>query len=1093
MQMKRHSKKGRLKHAGMVLLIVLAFATADAQTITLSLNNATLEKTFREVEQQVHHRFVYTTEMLEGTKPVSITIKGASLEKALEVIFRNQPLEFSVDEGFIRVRYKTHAVPERMEVSGRVMNEDGEVMSHVSISTKPSGRFAVTDETGGFLLHQVEVNETLVFTSVGYADKIVQLEGQRAITVQMSISVSELDKTVVIAYGTTSRRLSTGNVTKVSGAEIEQQPVNNVMAALSGRVPGMVVTQTSGVPGAAFTIQIRGRTTLDALLSANDPLIVIDGVPFAPGNSVVSQTTSAANNPKQQSEGGISPLNSINPADIESIEVLKDADATAIYGSRGANGVILITTKKGKAGKSRFDLNVYTGAGKVTRTMDMMNTQQYVAMRKEAFANDGVTPTVSNARDLLVWDTTRYTDLKKLFIGGKAHTTNVQANYSGGNANAIFLVGAGYRKETTVFPGDLSDQAGSLHFAFTNHSTNQKFTLQLTGNYSYQVNRLLRTDLTSYINLPPNILLYDSLGKPNWSENGGAYTSVFSTTPAAELLKTYSFQSENLIQNLSIGYRLFKGMHLKSSFGYNSYKGEDVVNIPKASLPTTSSTLASSNFGNTSIKSWITEPQIDYLTEIGAGRLTVLIGASLQEVVNKAGYTSATNYTNDLLLNSMAAAGALNSSNDYQQYRYEAVFGRLRYELKKRYLLNLTGRRDGSSRFGPRRQFANFGAVGAGWIFSEEGFAKKALKFLSYGKLRGSYGITGNDQIGNYRFLKLWTNTSAPYQGMPGLAPVSLFNPDFGWEINKKAEGAIELGFLKDHLLFSLSYYQNRSSNQLVSYILPIQTGFGSVVKNLPALVKNEGAEVTVTIQHVETKRFGWESVFNIAGNRNRLVSFPGLSSTSYASLYVEGQPLSLIRKYRYLGVDATTGIYRFEDVNKDGLLSTADYQVLGSSEPKFYGGFQNRFRWKGFELDVFLEYRKQRGSNYLTFQNKAPGVTGLNQPLVILERWQKAGDIAPVQRFTQSVTTAYTAVFNLLNSDGVYSDASYIRFKNVSLYYSLPLVTVKKAGLESCRVYVTGQNLVTLTRYKGADPETQNLYRLPPLKILTCGIQIKL
>jgi TonB-linked SusC/RagA family outer membrane protein len=1067
----------------------------SAQSISIRLKKVSLETAFREIEKRIPQRFVYTSEMMEESRAVSLDVKDVPLPGVLKLLFEGQGLDYSMDEHFIKVRFReVGAVVSRQRgIEGRVSDERGEALEGVTVRSG-SGQMTATDDEGHFRLRQVEENEVLIFTSIGYAEKSVVVGEERFLDIHMSISVSELDKTVIIAYGITSQRLNTGNVVKVKGEDISRQPVGNVLGALEGRVPGMVVTQNSGVPGAGYNVQIRGRSSLDLNLSNNDPLIVIDGVPFAPGNSVVSVNTSAANNPRKQSEGGISPLNSINPEDIESVEVLKDADATAIYGSRGANGVILITTKKGAAGKTRFTMNLYTGAGSVTRSMDMLNTQQYVLMRREAFANDGVVPTASNARDILLWDTTRYTDLKTMLTGGMARTTDVQGSVSGGTNSIHFLAGAGYRKEGTVFPGEFANQIGTMHFAFTNRSANQKFSIALTGNYSYQVNELMRTDLTNYINLPPNVLLYDSLGRPNWSEKGGSYTSFFSTSPASELLKKYRFQSENFIQTLNVSYQVFKGLNVKCSFGYNSYKSDDVLTIPKAAIPTSSSVLASSNFGNAVIRSWISEPQLSYEFGIGKGRLNLLAGGTLQENVNKSLGITGTNYTNDLLLNSTAAAGALSSNTGYQQYRYSAVFARVHYNWQSRYLFNLTGRRDGSSRFGPDRQFANFGAVGTAWIFSNEGFFKKALGFISYGKLRGSYGITGNDQIGNYRYIDLWTNTVQGYQGQPGLMPTSLFNPDFEWEINQKKEGALDLGFLKDRMLVSVAAYENKSRNQLVSYVLPVQTGFSSVVRNLPALVRNSGVEMVLSVKAIRKERFQWESVFNISRNRNQLVSFPGLAGTSYASQYLEGESLNLIRKYRYLGVDPGTGIYQFEDVNKDGQLSSSyDYQVLGVTDARFYGGFQNNILYKGIGFEVFLDFRKQKGLNYLQFQTQAPGMAGVNQPLVVLERWQKPGDVARIQKFTQSFGAAAIAANNLASSDAIYSDASFIRFKTVSLSYQLPAEWLKKRGMQALRFHITAQNLFTVTGYEGADPETQNLYRLPPLRTMVAGIQISL
>jgi TonB-dependent SusC/RagA subfamily outer membrane receptor len=430
----------------------------------------------------------------------------------------------------------------------------------------------------------VEEKAVLLVSSIGYRSQEVPVDGKNFLEIRLSMVVSPLDETVVVAYGTTTQRLNTGNVGRLQAKEIEMQPVSNVLAALEGRIPGVLITQSSGVPGSAFKVEIRGQTALDLNLSRNDPLFIIDGVPFAPGNGNLSQINSAANytDPFKGLQGGISPLNNINTADIESIEVLKDADATAIYGSRGANGVILITTKKGKAGDTRVRLNMYRGTSTVSRTMDMLNTEQYVAMRKEAFANDNITPNATNAPDILLWDNNRYTDLKKLLIGGHAHSHDVQASVSGGSNRTRFLMGAGLHRETTVYPGDLDDTRASGHVNINHSSANEKLSIQFSGYFSRDENRLPTTDLTNFINLPPNIKLYDSAGGVNWKEGGIAFSSVNSfSNPLAELLKEYSVETENLLSNVQINYRLFKRLNLRASLGYNTVNTEETSTRPK--------------------------------------------------------------------------------------------------------------------------------------------------------------------------------------------------------------------------------------------------------------------------------------------------------------------------------------------------------------------------------------------------------------------------------------------------------------------------------------------------------------------------------
>jgi TonB-dependent starch-binding outer membrane protein SusC len=989
-------------------------------------------------------------------------------------------------------------IPPGQILTGKVTDDQGNPLPGATVKIKGTGEVAITDHNGLYKLGKVSDQSILVASFIGYETQEVKATDSLN-EIHLLVSHGKLDEVLIQAYGTTTKRLNTGDITKVSAADISSQPVSNVLAALEGRVPGMSITQTSGVPGSSFNVQIRGQSVLDNSLSNNNPLIIIDNVPFEQGIAPTNQLTSAANNPTSISSGGLSPLNSINPADIESVEVLKDADATAIYGSRGANGVILITTKKGKAGATKVSLTANSGLSNTGRMMPMLNTQQYIAMRKEAFANDGlmISSNPSDpgyAPDLTLWSTTRYTDFEKLLIGNTAHTNDFQGSISGGNINTQFMIAGGYQRQTTVYPGDFADGVASMHFSINHTSTDKRFTLQLTGLYSSDKNTMPSTDLTRYINLPPNLKLRDSTGNLAWQDNGVVYNTLGNgdiINPLSLLQQQYTSINENLLGNLQLSYKIVKGLVFRTSLGYNVFHSDETSLMPSTSIDPNSGLLPSSSFANSVTKSWIIEPQLEYTRTTANDKLSILLGNTLQDKSGQTISLYGSNYDSDLLLNSIAAAGNITASNDFVQYRYTAFFARINYNLKDKYIFNLTGRRDGSSRFAPDKQWANFGAAGAAWIFSSESFIKDNLPFLSFGKLRSSYGITGNDQIGDYKFLNLWTNTANTYNGLSGLYPQSLYNPNYSWEINKKLEVAVDLGFLKDDILFSASWYSNRSDNQLISYSLPSQTGFFNVVKNFPGLVSNTGLELVLTTKNIHKKDFSWTTSFNITIPKNELLAFPGLSSSSYASQYVIGQSLHLIYALKYTGVDPQTGLYTFEDKNKDGQLTTADYQVLGNTDPKFYGGLQNNITYKQFDLSFFFEFRKQMGFSYLNQLATTPPGWIYNQPEIVESRWQQPGNHSSIQQFTSGYTNAYTAISYLSLSNGIYTDASYIRLKNVSLSYRLPAAWISKYHISNCRLFLQAQNLLTITKYVGADPETQNLYVLPPLRTIVGGLQL--
>jgi len=870
-----------------------------------------------------------------------------------------------------------------------------------------------------------------------------------------------------------TKRVSTGTVSKVTAAEISKQPVSNPLAALAGRVSGMTVTQTNGNPGAAVNIQIRG---INSISQGSSPLFIIDGIQFS--NSYLGPVTAEL----QGSNRGQSPFASINPADIESIEVLKDADATAIYGSRGANGVVLITTKKGRSGKTKVDANVYSGVGKVTRKMSFLSTQDYIAMRKEAFKNDGREMTTLNAPDVLLWDNNRYIDWQKLLIGGTANYLNANISLSGGNAQTQFLLAANYNKETSVFPGSGNDKRAGFHLNLSHTSADNKFSVNTNVSFTNDNNLLPQYDLTNLINLSPNSPNpYDSLGNLNWSENGASYLN-----PLSNIFSTTKNITDNLITGLKLRYKVLPGLDFVVSGGLNFIQFNQVFLYPKAAQNPAYAPFTYSLFGNTTTRSWLVEPQINYNKALGRGKLDVLIGSTFQKNISNVTRINAYGFANDGLITAPAFASSVTSTNSIIDYRYEALFGRISYNLSGKYLFNLTGRRDGSSRFGPGKQWANFGSVGAGWVFSEERFIREGFRWLSFGKLRGSYGVTGNDQIGDYQFRDNYSNASYPYQGQAGYIPSRLFNSNYAWEKNKKAEVAIELGFFHDRLFFTTNFFQNRTGNQLINYKIPTQTGFANILRNFDAVIENKGWEFELTLKNISHKDFNWTTSFNVSIMRNKLKSFPGLESSSYAATLAIGRPVGIVKTLDVTGVNKESGEYEF-----NGVSIPKDRTFINDLTPKYFGGLANDISYKGLSISFLFQFMVKNGYNYNKTLSSPPGGAS-NIPTYLLARWQNKGDLTEVQRFTTS-GSAYTAYQNyVFYSNGVISNASYVRLKNLSVSYALPK---KFLNALEARIYVQGQNLLTLTGYKGLDPETADFTgaSLPPLKVWTAGIQVTL
>ncbi len=963
-------------------------------------------------------------------------------------------------------------------VRGTVVDEVNErPLDGTSIRLLGGRIVGITDSLGNFSLSVDNRRGILVFSRTGCEKKEVPFdlntELKEGFKVRLKQLSNSLDDVQVIGYGTVSRRLNTGSVVSVNGSEIAKQPVSNPLASLAGRVPGMTVAQNSGNAGSRITVQIRGR---NSIAQGSEPLFLIDGVPF-PNSQLNGGMTALAN-------GGQSPMNNINPQDIESIDVLKDADATAIYGSRGANGVVLITTKKGQQGVMRGGANVFHGIGKVNPRLNLLNTEQYLMMRREAFANDRIEPTGINAPDLLLWDTTRYTDWQEYLIGGTAHFTNANFSLSGGGELTQYLVGANYNRQGAVYPGRYYNNRGGASMSVTHRSADKRFSAMFSSNFSIDNNELPGNDLTGSITLPPNHpVLFDDHGNLVWEENGGTFSN-----PLSYLKRKTSARTDNLLANANLQYRLLDGLIVRVTGGYNLIQLDQIDTWPAAAIDPNSSSIApNTSVSNARSKSWIIEPQLEYSLQSDRHRFNVLLGTTMQSDVRNMQLVEASGFPNDGVMEAIAFASQIDGESSKVDYRYQALFGRVNYNYDGKYLFNLTGRRDGSSRFGPDRKVANFGALGIGWIFSEESLLQDRLAFLSFGKLRGSYGVTGNDQIGDYQYLDNYGAVSYPYQGEIGYLPARLFNSDYSWERNNKLEFGLELGFLSDRIQFASNWFRNRSDSQLVNYRLPSQVGFSSILRNYGALVENSGWEFVLSANPKLGNNFLWTTSINVSFNRNKLLEFPGLETSSYANTLVIGQPLSVRKHFQFIGVDPTSGQYTF-----NGTVVPTDQTVLFDPTPKYFGGFNNDFSFKGWNLSFLLQFVKQEGYNYYQgfSTGSAPGIRR-NQPLEVLDRWQSEGDQAKFQRFT-TTGEALRAYNNFVNySDGVLTDASFVRLKNLHLSYRLPPTLLSKLRCRSLRIYAQGQNLFTITNFLGMDPETGATSTLPPMAVYTIGLNL--
>lgn len=1096
----------------MLLLFVVFQFPVLAQTrtqssekkITIQVRNTAIKDIFKNITEQTGLFFMGSNNQLDLSEKISLFVKNKNIEHVLDKILVTRGFTWVIKNNVVTIvkkidpseNYGVDVNDTLVTIKGSVTTEEDGFLPSATVLIKGTSKGTTTNSNGQFILSNIPDKSIVSISYTGYETQEFRINGAETLIVRLKRTIGSLDETIVIAYGTSSRRYLTGSVGKVKGEDISKQPISNPLAGLQGRVAGLTITQQTGVPGGGFRVSIRGTNSLrnsagdyQNRTSGNEPLYIIDGIPyFSTPQSMTQVSTSNAIYPFGS---GANPLNSINPSDIESVEILKDADATAIYGSRGANGVIIITTKKGGKGKMNVEANFNTGFGRVTRKMDLLNTDQYLEMREEAFKNDGTATYPANAYDINgTWDKNRYTDWQKELIGNTAKNSDGQISVSGGNEYTQYRFGGGFHKETTVFPGEFSFQRFNGSLSLNNTSANGKLKSGIAALYSYNTSDLLSQDLTKRaLTLSPNSpSLFDSNGDLNFEDNTFQNPLVYTRQP-------YRANTYTLITNGNIGYEIINGLILKANFGYTNTSMKQVLKIPISSLNPSlpdAQKINRATFQNGTVTSWNVEPQILYSVNFSSRhKLNFLLGTTFQRETTESLNQSASGFISEELMDNVSAVPASNVTNTFSNslYSYNALFARINYMYKNKYVVNLNGRRDGSSRFGPGRQFANFGSVGGAWLLSEEPFFKDNINFLTFCKLRASYGITGSDQIPDYGFYDTYTTSGAgQYQNNAGLRPAQLANKDYSWETTKKMDIGLETAILNGKISFSSVYFLNRSSNQLVGYPLPSNTGFQTVQFNLPATVENSGFEFDINSTNIQTKNFRWSTSFNLSIPKNRLVSYPNLEGSSYATSYVVGEPLAIMRVYHYLNVDPQTGLHTTLDVDKNNVYNFSDRIINRFTGQKYFGGISNSISYKNLQLDFLFQFVGQDASNYI-LNYGMPGEFS-NFPVEVMNRWQQPGDVTNIQKF--SASKSIIEYYNYVFSDAAISDASFLRLKNLSIIYSMPEAFCNSIGLGSLKVYMTGQNLLTITNYRGLDPETQGV-TLPPLTMANFGVKVTL
>lgn len=962
-------------------------------------------------------------------------------------------------------------VAEPVIVTG-IVTSKGSPLPGVTVAVKGTQQATLTDASGRFKINVGDASRVLIFRYVGYVSKEVTVGANPNVTIDLQEDAKSLNEVVVVGYGTQNRRDLTSSISSVKGSDIANVPVTNLDAALQGKVAGVQVVQNSGSPGDETYIRIRGN---GSLFGENRPLYVIDGVPM---NNIPAGVSPLGGDGQR-----ITATNDINPNDIESIDVLKDAAATAIYGSRAANGVILITTKKGKPGRDKFNFNVYTGVSEVTKRLPLLNATQYVDLitQERANANLPVDPTIVNTGNNTDWQNA---------IFRKAPISEYNLSISGGDNKTSHYLSFGYLDQTGTIVGlqHFKRLNGRISFDFM-ATDNLKIGISVNGTHS--VNNRMDNNfsgasvLANALIMNPNFPIYNADGTYYYDANRRAVNPVM----LANNLRFLSIV-DRYVGNVYGEYTIIPGLKFKTSFGMDN---QGVQDDRYQSILVNGNNPASGAADFFTQLLWLNENTLSYTPKLkGKHNLSGVIGESAQVTnirrIGAAGNTSATD-----LIQSVSGFTNRTEASDYRSTSgLLSYFGRVNYNYDNRYLVQVAARIDGSSRFGDDQKYGYFPTVSGAWRISSEGFMKDQ-KIVNDLKLRGSIGVSGSQEgLGN-DFPSLATYaTGINYGNEPGIAASALSNKDLSWEATTQTNLGLDLSLFDSRINITVDAYRKVTNKLIFKLELPYTSGFTRTNgANIGQLV-NKGIDINLSTDNIRGK-FAWTTNYNMSFNRNKITSLPeivygdpsssdfteslpGLYGTTLpTSIYRVGESVGSFFGYKNTGVNPTTGNFGYQDMNGDGKITAADRVIIGNALPKFTGGFTNTFSYKGFDLSVFL---------YFSYGNQV-----YNQTRAILERMvgYNNGDTRTLNRWTTSNpnTDVPRAVFNdpvmpnsITNGDMSQrwvEDGSFIRLKNITLNYNIPTAFLKKLKISSAKVFLSGQNLALWTHYSGYDPESQN------------------
>lgn len=1114
----------------MKMLFVLLFAFSvqvNAKTyaqITLSEKDISLDKLFLKIHDQTGYLFLFNDNWLRQTKKVDIDVKNASLKQVLDICFSNQPLGFSIVDSIIVIKQLERSssskqaedhIPPLLTVKGRVVDEKGVPQGGITVSLKGTARAVSTKDDGTFELAGVPENAVLVFTSVGFETYSARLTTSNPfLNITLRYKSSNLQDVVVIGYGTARRADLTGSIETLKGSDLTKGNPTNIVSGMQGKIAGTVITQSDGAPGAGLNIQIRGA---NSFLGGTQPLFVIDGIPYVNANSDATPSTISGSG----EQSTVNALAFLNPADIESIEILKDASATAIYGSRGANGVVIITTKKGRPGGDKVEADFNTGISKVIKEIKVLDAYGYASMQNEGVSNANYFEPGPTPRSLPYpgnWQPSSTNPDSMVYYKGPAdyigHSTdwqkeifqtgivnNYTLNFSGANDNGNYLISGNYIDQKGVIAFSKYRQYG-IRFNIT-RNVKKWLVVGSNTNFMQSRNQLVKTNnenldggvgvVKAALAFAPTLPLYDS-GTNNF-------------TAATQVSNPYVYVKDvknqvSISQIFSANYleaTLAKGLKFRQNIGISYFNNQREQYFPR----TVYEGLAAKGLAYQA-QGWYTsltsESILTYLKKINQHLITITGGMTYENNESNTKYQQASNFVNDLLQDNNMAGGQSYTQPQTNKTKSNLVsfLGRINESYQDKYLLTISFRADGTSKFAKQNRWSYFPSAAFAWKFSNEKFMNGLQSVINDAKLRVSYGRTGNQAVSPYQTLsKLipfpYTFNGALASGYADDVYAGPGNKNLKWETTDQFDAGLDLSFLQNRISFHGDIYYKKTHDLLQNVSIPPTTGFSTQLMNRGS-IENKGLELTVAALPLRNNSFTWNVSANISFNRNKILSLGDDVTEQFATrintngdqpfIQRPGLPIGAVYGYVESGIyrneaevradpvmaaqpDAiikrTVGEIRYKDINGDGAITAADRTIIGDVNPKFTYGFSNDFTYRNFNLNVLIQgvYGNQILNMNTYFLSNIGGFNNVPQYVYdgrwTFDNWENAQGPKAEQQYWRKFqfTSRYL------------ENGSYIRLKNVSLGYN-----VKTSFVQTLRVYVSCANLVTITKYKGYDPD---------------------